>query len=94
MLKLLIVRPEILLRNEAAFGGPHGDFPILQTDKALFLIDKNKGIRAFEVGDVLRLISEDIMNLEGLFLLFDQNVLVELLNKFDILQMALIGNVH
>lgn len=42
----------------------------------------------------LRLICEDIMNLKGFVLLFDQDVLIELLYEFNVLQLALVSYVH
>ncbi len=34
------------------------------------------------------------MDFEGFVFLFDQNVFVELLHKFDVLQLALVSDVH
>ena len=42
----------------------------------------------------LRLICENIMNLKGFVLLLDQDVLIELLYEFNVLQLALVSDVH
>ena len=41
-----------------------------------------------------RLICDNIMNLKGFVLLLDQDVLIELLYEFNVLQLALVSDVH
>ena len=73
---------------------PDRDVSISQTHEQFLLVDEYECVRGFEGGDQFGLVGQDVVDLQRLVLLFDQNVLVELFHEFNLLQLALVRDVH
>jgi ABC-type phosphonate transport system ATPase subunit len=69
----------LLLCDEVALRGPNLNLTVLQGQKLLFIIEKDKGLGRIEILYLPDLLRDRIVDLEVAILLLDHDLLVELL---------------